>query len=76
MTRLALTQVRHVEGVPYYPFEVRFRLADGRRRRWVRWSPGYPWVRGEITRELAARFNDRELPTGSTVRIVDLRGDD
>jgi hypothetical protein len=48
--------VRHVEGVPYHRFRVRFQLADGRRRSWVRWSPGSPWVYEEVGRELADRF--------------------
>lgn len=48
--------VRYVEGVPYYRHRVRFQLADGRRRVWVRWSPGYPWIREEVGRELADRF--------------------
>lgn len=45
-----------LEGVPYFRYVVRFRLADGRRRRLVRWSPGSPWVYEEVGRELAARF--------------------
>jgi hypothetical protein len=45
-----------IEGVTYYPYKVRFRLADGRRRFWIRWSPGDPWVRDEIAREIAERF--------------------
>lgn len=48
--------VRVVEGVSYYPFLVRFTLADGRKRRLVRWSPGAPWVGGEVVRELEDRF--------------------
>jgi hypothetical protein len=47
---------RCVEGVPYYRFRVRFRLADGRRRSWVRWSPALMFARGEVGRELADRF--------------------
>lgn len=45
-----------LEGVPYYRFVARFRLADGRRRRIVRWSPGFPWVYDEIGRELLDRY--------------------
>lgn len=45
-----------IEGVTYYPFLVRFRLRDGRRRRWVRWSAGRPWVRDEVGQELLDRF--------------------
>jgi hypothetical protein len=48
-------RVAMVEGVPWYPHVVRFTLADGRRRRWVRWSPGHHWVYGEVARELQDR---------------------
>lgn len=41
-----------IEHVRYERFVVRFTLADGRRRRIVRWSPGPPWVRDEVGREL------------------------
>jgi len=51
-----ITDPISVEGVHYWRFVVRYRLSDGRRRRLVRWSPGYPWVREEICRELADRF--------------------
>lgn len=47
--------MRIVEGVPWYRFSVRFRTVDGRRVRWMRWSPGAPWVYSEIERELEAR---------------------
>ncbi len=63
--------VRIVEGVPYFPHVVRFRLADGRRRRWVRYSPGYPWVREEVGRELMARFGAEGVRAHScTIRQV------
>lgn len=45
-----------VEGVPYYPFRVCFTLADGRRRSWVRWSPGYTWIYDSVARELHDTF--------------------
>jgi len=44
--------MRLIEGVPYSRYVVRYRLVDGRRRRLVRWSPGYPWIRSEVAREL------------------------
>ena len=47
-----------IEGVTYYKFRVTFRLADGSRRRWVRWSPGWNWVYGEVARELWSVFGD------------------
>lgn len=46
----------NIESVWYERFEVCFRLADGRRRRWVRWSPGFPWVYDEVGRELFETF--------------------
>lgn len=58
-----------VEGVPYQRFVVSFKLADGRRRRWVRWSPGWPWIGDEVARELEHRFEDDELPPGSNIYI-------
>ena len=44
-----------IEGVTYHRYRVRFRLIDGRRRLWYRWSPGEPWVFSEIARELEER---------------------
>jgi hypothetical protein len=64
-------RVRYVEGVPYYPHRVRFQLADGRRRSWVRWSPGFPWVREEVARELDARFGIEAIkPRSCTIEAV------
>lgn len=45
-----------IEGVPYFRYRIQFKLADGRRRSWVRWSPGPPWVYEEVGRELSSRF--------------------
>ncbi len=60
-----------VEGVRYYPFRVRYTLADGRRRRMTRWSPGFPWVREEIARELDDRFGIDGIAPGSvTIRSL------
>ncbi len=58
-----------IEGVQYFPFLVKFTLADGRRRVWTRWSPGRPWVSEEVSRELNDRFTERELPRSSKVVI-------
>jgi len=44
-----------IEGITYQRFVVRYTLADGRRRRLVRWSPGIPWVYEEVGRELIDR---------------------
>jgi len=38
------------EGVPYYPFSVRYRTKGGKRKSLTIWSPGEPWVRDEIAR--------------------------
>jgi hypothetical protein len=63
--------LKMIEGVSYYRFVVRFRLADGRERRWFRWSPGHPWVRDEIGRELHAKFGaDGVQPGSATIRLA------
>jgi hypothetical protein len=54
-----------IEGVPYHRFRVRYTLADGRRRTMVRLSPGFPWVREEIARELVERFGLEGIKPGS-----------
>jgi len=59
------TTVRMVEGVPYRRHLVRFTLDDGRRRRMVRWSPGYPWIREDVARELVDRFGYDSIRPGS-----------
>jgi len=61
----------NVEGVTYHPFLVRYTLSDGKRRRMVRWSPGNPWVRNEVARELVDRFGVEGIKPGS----VTIRGD-
>lgn len=59
----------YIEGVRYVPFLVRYTLADGRRRRMVRWSPGFPWVRSEVGRELDERFGIENIkPHSVTIR--------
>ncbi len=59
-----------VEGVTYYPFRIRFTLSNGKRRVIVRWSPGRPWIPGEIARE----FHDRgiDVKRGSNVYISEV----
>ena len=58
---------RVVEGVAYRKYRVAFRLTDGKRRAWVRWSPGWPWIQDELARE----FQDKDMPIkpGSLVSI-------
>lgn len=58
-------KTRCIEGVPYYRFRVRYKLATGKRRTMVRWSPGFPWVREEIARELCDRFGLDGIAPGS-----------
>lgn len=60
---------RYIENVPYYRFRVRYTLATGQRRRMHRWSPGFPWVRDEIGRELVERFGVEGIRARS-VRIM------
>lgn len=59
-----------IEGVPYYRHVIRYTLADGRRRRMVRWSPGFPWIRSEVGRELADRFGLDGIKHGSVTITV------
>lgn len=67
-------ETRVIEGVTYYPFLVRFTLADGKRRRIVRWSPGDPWVRDEIGRELVERYGLEGIKERSvTIRPMAVR---
>lgn len=54
-----------IEGVPYERFVVRYTLTSGQRRRMVRWSPGLPWIREEVARELCARFGLESIKPGS-----------
>ena len=54
-----------LEGVPYHRYVVRYTLADGRRRRLVRWSPGFPFVYEEVGRELVDRFEVDGIRPGS-----------
>lgn len=59
---------RLVEGVTYFRFAVRFRLADGTRRCWYRWSAGFPWVREETAREIETTFGHEGVRPNS-IRI-------
>lgn len=59
--------VRMIENVPWYPFAVRYRLADGRLRRRLHWSPGYPWVYDEVGRGLLDQYGEHGVMPGSCV---------
>jgi hypothetical protein len=64
-------KTKSIEGVTYYPFRVRFRLADGRRRVWIRYAPALQYAYESLNREWSARFEPSELMPGScTVRAV------
>ena len=63
-------KIKLIENVAYRRFVVRFRLADGTRRRIFRWSPGFPWVRDEVGQELVDRFGVE----GIAPRSVTIRG--
>lgn len=62
------TTTKFIEGVPYTPFLLRFRGADGKPKRRVLWSPGLPWLREEVSRYLIAH----DVPKGSTCTIRSL----
>lgn len=57
--------VTFIEGVPYFRFRVRYTLACGKRRRMTRLSPGFPWVREEVARELFERYGAESIKPGS-----------
>jgi hypothetical protein len=44
-----------VEGISYARYVITFTLANGRRRRWLRWGPGANFMCEAIKRELAAQ---------------------
>ncbi len=60
-----MSNPRVYEGVPYYRYLVRFTMSDGRRVRWVRWSPGDPWIHDQLAREFSDRFESGEVKPGS-----------
>lgn len=57
-----------IEGVHYHRYLVRYTLTDGKRRRMVHYSPGYPWVRSEVARRLDERVGIKNIKPHS-VRI-------
>ncbi len=60
---------RIVEGVTYYRFAVRFRTTDGKVHRLTHWSPGAPWVRGEVTRRLVETYGVEGIkPQSCTIK--------
>lgn len=62
---------RVIEGVPYHRFIVRYTLRTGKRRRLVRYSPGFPWVRTEVARELDDRHGIEAIkPRSVTIRYA------
>ena len=46
---------RIVEGVEWRPYSIRFTTQDGKRHTWTHWSPGPPWLAGEVNRYLSER---------------------
>ena len=61
-----MNPVRMVEGVPWRNYVVRFTTAEGKRKQWSHWSPGPPWLYGEIRRYLDERV---DVLAGSDVTI-------
>jgi hypothetical protein len=53
--------MRLIEGVPYCRFRVSVTLTSGKRRRLFRHSPGFPWIRSEVTRELYDLYEPQEV---------------
>jgi hypothetical protein len=64
-------RTRTYQGVSYSAFRVRFKLTTGDIKRWIRWSPGFPWIVEEITREIQDRFESGDiLPRSLTIRKI------
>lgn len=64
-----MTHVKIIEGVPWRKYRVRYRMSNGRRRSMTRWSPGFPWVRMEIARELDETIGIENIaPRSVTIR--------
>jgi hypothetical protein len=63
---------RFIEGVPYHRFVIRFRLANGKRRVWVRYSPALQYVRSELVRELEDRgiYPEHLRDRSCTIRLA------
>ena len=60
----------YVEGVRYYPFRIRYRLADGKRRSMKRWAPALVYMRESALRELLDRFGLEGIaPNSVTIRL-------
>jgi hypothetical protein len=58
-----------IEGVTYYRYRVAFRLADNRRRRWIRWAPALQYAHEAVARELVERFGIEGIaPHSCTIR--------
>jgi len=58
----------NIEGVEYERFRVYYTVLEvgiSKRRRMVRWAPGFPWVYTEIARELVDRFGLDNIKPGS-----------
>ncbi len=58
-----------LEGVEYFRYRVRFKLATGKRVRWMRWAPYPGALFDSLQRELEYRFTLKELPEGSDIRV-------
>lgn len=65
--------MKTLEGVPYHRFVIRFTLATGERRRWVRYSPALSFMRSELVREWSQKgIEPTDLKLGScSIRLAD-----
>lgn len=63
-----MIRTKTIEGVTYYRFVVAFKTTDGKRHRRVHWSPGPPWLRGEVARGLDETYGiDRIAPRSCVI---------
>lgn len=74
VTSEAITDATLIEGVPYYPFKISYRTVEGKRRQRTIRSPGYPWVREEVTRMLDdGAFGEVEHIAPGSLAIQEVR---
>jgi hypothetical protein len=57
---------RVVEGVVHRPYTISFKTDTGKAIRFTHWSPGHPWLNGEISRYLDDR---NDVTKGQPINI-------
>lgn len=61
-----------LEGVEYYPFKVSFKLSNGKRMNWVRYSPAISFAYHEVGQELVETYGDYGvMPSSCTIQPLE-----